>query len=140
MNALELTGSSRPSQGGGLSLPRCKFVWRLRKQLDLLISRSTDLSVQSSQMSLLSRLPTEPLRLISLHLGKRVETCLYSTSASVRADKKAYSHTLRLPKTSLPLKHKVPVDVEAKLRHKISDELYIWQVSLNSFHQPDRKE
>ena len=80
-------------------------------------------------MSLLTRLPAESLRLISLHLGRRVETCLYSTTTPSQVDKKAYSHTLKLPKTSFPLKHKNPVEVEARLRKKISDDLYKWQVS-----------
>ncbi|OCF44364.1 isoleucine-tRNA ligase [Kwoniella heveanensis CBS 569] len=57
-----------------------------------------------------------------------------STSPSTTAQKasndkrKAYSHTLLLPRTTFPLKHKDIVAAEKKYRYKTSDELYKVQV------------
>jgi len=79
-------------------------------------------------MSLLSRLPAEPLRLINFHLACSSSQRYLSTSVPRSLDKKAYSHTLRLPKTDVPLKHKDPVAIEKGLRASLSDDLYQWQV------------
>jgi isoleucyl-tRNA synthetase len=79
-------------------------------------------------MGLLSRLPAEPLRLINFHLACSSSQRFLSTSIPRTLDKKAYSHTLRLPKTDVPTRHKNPVAVEEKLRASLSDELYRWQV------------
>lgn len=81
-----------------------------------------------TSMSRLSRLPAEPLRLINFHLACSGSQRYLSTSIPRSLDKKAYSHTLRLPKTDVPLKHKNPVAVEESLRGSLSDELYRWQV------------
>lgn len=87
--------------------------------IDLLLS-------QTCTMSLLARLPIEPFRPITLHLGRG---CKFTTCATLCTDKKAYSHTLNLPKTSVPLKLKSPAATEKALRHNLSDDLYQWQVS-----------
>lgn len=75
-------------------------------------------------MSLLARLPLEPLRLISYHL----QFSSYSTTART-LNKKAYSHTLLLPKSPVPLKNKSPVQTEQRLRERLSDDLYKRQAS-----------
>jgi len=81
-------------------------------------------------MSRLTRLPGRPPRLLSLPLAFSSRTLF--TSSACLADKKAFSHTLLLPKTSVPLKLKNPADFEKSLRKSISDELYQWQVSVGS--------
>lgn len=47
---------------------------------------------------------------------------------SAQSKKKAYSHTLRLPKTPFPLKHKDVVAAEKRYRSRTCDELYKQQV------------
>nr|XP_031864411.1 isoleucine-tRNA ligase [Kwoniella shandongensis]KAA5531483.1 isoleucine-tRNA ligase [Kwoniella shandongensis] len=85
-----------------------------------------------------SRVPVGPLRLISHHLASSVSPCesvrfaSTATATLTPADKrKAYSHTLRLPKTSFPLKHKDVVAAEKKYRLKTCDVLYKEQYEKN---------
>lgn len=50
-------------------------------------------------------------------------------AASTDADaRKAYSHTLLLPKTALPLKQRNPAEAEQAYRLRTTDELYRLQV------------
>lgn len=60
-------------------------------------------------------------------LGRESRLRYLSTSAR-RLDPKAYSASLLLPKTSLPLKHKNPVAAELSYRKRTTDELYKAQV------------
>ncbi|WVW84921.1 hypothetical protein I302_106957 [Kwoniella bestiolae CBS 10118] len=84
-----------------------------------------------------SRLPIVPVRpIISRQLAvlsSGLFQCRYAstaTPASSQVDKrKAYSHTLLLPKTDFPLKHKDVVAAEKKYRSKTSDLLYKEQIS-----------
>jgi isoleucyl-tRNA synthetase len=56
-------------------------------------------------------------------------TRYYATSANTQSDpNKKYSNTLLLPKTDFPVRHKVPVEVERRLRSRTADELYRSQV------------
>ncbi|KAK8858784.1 isoleucine-tRNA ligase [Kwoniella newhampshirensis] len=78
-------------------------------------------------MSWLARLPVVPLRLISYHLASSISPCAqirFASTATSSDKRKAYSHTLKLPKTSFPLKHKDVVAAEKKYRLKTCDELY----------------
>ncbi|WVO24937.1 isoleucine-tRNA ligase [Cryptococcus decagattii] len=50
---------------------------------------------------------------------------------SAQSKKKAYSHTLRLPKTPFPLKHKDVVATEKRYRSRTCDELYKQQYEGN---------
>lgn len=85
-------------------------------------------------MDILVRLPATPLRLVTFHLAQsltaRSSALRYaSTTASTAPDpRKAYSHTLLLPKTSMPLKHKRPPEEERKFRARSTDDLYRKQV------------
>ncbi|WWC70979.1 uncharacterized protein I206_104932 [Kwoniella pini CBS 10737] len=80
-------------------------------------------------MTWLARVPVVPLRLIPYHLAAST-SCIHqvrhaSTASSTAIDKKkAYSHTLLLPKTDFPLKHKDIVAAEKRYRYKTSDQLY----------------
>jgi isoleucyl-tRNA synthetase len=51
-------------------------------------------------------------------------------TAAGSTDHKAYSATLLLPKTTLPLKHKNAVAAELVYRSRTTDELYQKQVRL----------
>ncbi|KAK4689695.1 isoleucyl-tRNA synthetase, partial [Tremellales sp. Uapishka_1] len=84
-------------------------------------------------MRLLARLPFTSLRLISFHLSASLPPCstrFASTAVNTSDKKKAYSHTLLLPKTSFPLKHKDVVSAEQAYRARTTDELYRWQKEL----------
>ncbi|ORY30574.1 mitochondrial isoleucyl-tRNA synthetase [Naematelia encephala] len=85
-------------------------------------------------MSLLNRLPIVPLRLISYHLYASLSHSAYRTYATYAdqsSPKKAYSHTLLLPKTSMPIKHKDPGIAEKRWRARTTDELYSKQAKDN---------
>ncbi|EIW65419.1 hypothetical protein TREMEDRAFT_46186 [Tremella mesenterica DSM 1558] len=71
----------------------------------------------------LGRLPVLPRYIILQHV---VGSCrsLSSNSIFPSQDKKAYSHTLLLPKTSMPLKVKDPVQHERRYRQRTSQDLY----------------
>lgn len=59
-------------------------------------------------------------------------------SASTDADpRKAYSHTLLLPKTALPLKQRNPAEAEQAYRSRTTDELYKLQVRSINPLRPD---
>ena len=62
----------------------------------------------------------------SIFLSASYRRCLATTASS--ADHKAYSATLLLPKTTLPLKHKDAVAAELAYRTRTTDELYRSQV------------
>lgn len=79
---------------------------------------------------MLSRLPRRSWSGSISKLRTIVSTRTLATSVC-RADHKAYSATLLLPKTSLPLKHKDPVAAEHAYRSRTTDELYKSQVSIN---------
>nr|XP_019012976.1 isoleucine-tRNA ligase [Kwoniella pini CBS 10737]OCF51757.1 isoleucine-tRNA ligase [Kwoniella pini CBS 10737] len=85
-------------------------------------------------MTWLARVPVVPLRLIPYHLAAST-SCIHqvrhaSTASSTAIDKKkAYSHTLLLPKTDFPLKHKDIVAAEKRYRYKTSDQLYKEQIT-----------
>ncbi|WRT67996.1 uncharacterized protein IL334_004971 [Kwoniella shivajii] len=77
-------------------------------------------------MAWLSRLPVVPFRLISYQRAAS-GSCAYQSRHVTTASsekKKAYSHTLLLPKTDFPLKHKDVVAAEKRYRSKTADELY----------------
>ncbi|WWD05103.1 hypothetical protein V865_003175 [Kwoniella europaea PYCC6329] len=84
----------------------------------------------------LFRLPAVSLRPSLQHLAAS-SSCRsrlrYASTTSRAAEKidsrKAYSHTLLLPRTDFPLKHKDVVEAEKKYRLKTSDLLYKEQVS-----------
>ena len=61
-------------------------------------------------------------------LGGCYRRCL--ATAAGPTDHKAYSATLLLPKTTLPLKHKDAVAAELVYRSRTTDELYKKQVRL----------
>nr|XP_018262126.1 isoleucine-tRNA ligase [Kwoniella dejecticola CBS 10117]OBR84284.1 isoleucine-tRNA ligase [Kwoniella dejecticola CBS 10117] len=81
----------------------------------------------------LSGVPNSSLRFISCHLAFSPK-CYHqarnasSVTAAAVDQKKAYSHTLLLPKTNFPLKHKDIVAAEKKYRYKTSDQLYKEQI------------
>jgi isoleucyl-tRNA synthetase len=94
-------------------------------------------------MDILARLPATPLRLVTFHLVQslaarsathpaRRYASTTATSGASQDKRKAYSHTLLLPKTSMPLKHKRPPEEERKFRARSTDELYRRQVSAPS--------
>ena len=78
----------------------------------------------------LDRLPIVPRSLILHHLlsSRPTASCVrYASSKSATSSvdaKKAYSHTLLLPKTSMPLKVKRPAEHEISWRKRTTDELY----------------
>jgi hypothetical protein len=88
-------------------------------------------------MEILVKLPATPLRLVTFHLAQssfaarstaRRHASTIASSGSSQDKRKAYSHTLLLPKTSMPLKHKRPPEEERKFRARSTDELYRRQV------------
>jgi hypothetical protein len=50
-------------------------------------------------------------------------------SSAPTIDKKKYSHTLKLPTTTFPLRHKNQYDVDTKYRERTTIDLYQRQVS-----------
>ncbi|WVQ96550.1 isoleucine-tRNA ligase [Kwoniella sp. CBS 9459] len=72
------------------------------------------------------RASTTPLRCTTYRYASTSSTA--TSKASNSDNRKAYSHTLLLPKTAFPLKHKDIVAAEKKYRYKTSDELYRTQV------------
>lgn len=87
---------------------------------------------RSVMILLLEKLPVVPLRLIGFHLfdpsGGSFGAKRHASQAAVALDKKAYSHTLLLPKPSIPTRQPNPAENERRLRGRTSDELYRWQV------------
>ncbi|WVF69036.1 isoleucine-tRNA ligase [Kwoniella sp. CBS 6097] len=86
-----------------------------------------------SYLSLLSRSVAGPSCLRTTIPCSRFTTCRSAgtSTAPQKASndkRKAYSHTLSLPKTTFPLKHKDIVAAEKTYRYKTSDELYKAQV------------
>ncbi|WVR06540.1 hypothetical protein IAU60_003571 [Kwoniella sp. DSM 27419] len=63
----------------------------------------------------------------TLGLGQIRQASSKSPNGTPADRRKAYSHTLLLPKTDFPLKHKDIVAAEKRYRTKTSDELYIAQ-------------
>lgn len=81
-------------------------------------------------MSLLTRLPPEPLRLIAHHLRLSVlgSNRRYATSQPSDKPSSSYSHTVLLPKTDLPVRHKNQAAVDEIYKDRTTTELYKHQV------------
>ena len=82
-------------------------------------------------MNVLVRLPIVPLRFITLHVFERgsfSSARRHASQAIPASDRKAYSHTLVLPKTTMPTRQNNPARYEKEIRQRTSDKLYHWQV------------